>query len=73
MARVRGDVRLGARARPRAHRATVSRSPPIWAPATSSTAPIADFAAVYAEQNQRDYDALREAVDAGRVKAEFGV
>ncbi len=34
---------------------------------------IADFAAVYAEQNQRDYDTLREAVDAGRVKAEFGV
>ena len=34
---------------------------------------IADFAAAYAEQNRRDYEELREAVDAGRLIAEFGV
>ncbi len=34
---------------------------------------VADFSEAYAEQNQRDYEALREAVDAGRVKGQFGV
>jgi hypothetical protein len=34
---------------------------------------IADFADAYAEQNRRDYDALREAVESGRVKAQAGV
>jgi hypothetical protein len=34
---------------------------------------IADFSEVYAEQNQRDYDALREAVDNGRVRAVTGI
>jgi uncharacterized protein (DUF2252 family) len=34
---------------------------------------VADFAAAYAEQNQRDFDALREAVDSGRIAAESGV
>ncbi len=34
---------------------------------------VADFADAYAEQNQRDYDALREAVDAGRVSAQPGI
>ena len=34
---------------------------------------VADFAEAYAEQNQRDYDALREAVDAGRVVAQAGI
>jgi uncharacterized protein (DUF2252 family) len=34
---------------------------------------VADFAAAYAEQNRRDFDALREAVDSGRVTAESGV
>jgi hypothetical protein len=34
---------------------------------------VADFADAYAEQNQKDYDALREAVDAGRVVAQAGV
>ena len=33
---------------------------------------VADFADAYAEQNQRDYDALREAVDDGRVAALTG-
>jgi len=34
---------------------------------------VADFAAAYAEQNEQDYDALREAVDVGRVRAEHGI
>ncbi len=34
---------------------------------------IADFAAAYADQNQRDYDALSQAADSGRVIAERGV
>jgi uncharacterized protein (DUF2252 family) len=34
---------------------------------------VAEFAEAYAEQNACDYEALREAVDAGRVKAEFGI
>ena len=34
---------------------------------------VADFAEAYAEQNERDYDALREAVDAGRVVAQAGI
>jgi Uncharacterized protein conserved in bacteria (DUF2252) len=33
---------------------------------------IADFAAAYAEQNERDYRALRQAVENGRVSAETG-
>ena len=34
---------------------------------------IADFAAAYAEQNERDYNALRDAIDNGRVQAISGV
>ncbi len=34
---------------------------------------IADFAEAYAEQNQRDYEALQEAVAAGRVQVEDGI
>jgi uncharacterized protein (DUF2252 family) len=34
---------------------------------------VADFAEAYAEQNQRDFEALRAAVDSGRVSAQGGV
>jgi hypothetical protein len=34
---------------------------------------IADFAEVYADQNERDYDAFKQAVAAGRVKATTGI
>lgn len=34
---------------------------------------IADFSAAYADQNQRDYEALKEAVESGRVAATLGV
>jgi uncharacterized protein (DUF2252 family) len=34
---------------------------------------VADFSAAYADQNERDYEALVDAVDAGRVVAQRGV
>jgi hypothetical protein len=34
---------------------------------------IADFATAYADQNQRDYDALAQAAASGRVSAEASV
>jgi uncharacterized protein (DUF2252 family) len=34
---------------------------------------IATFAETYADQNQRDYEALKDAVESGRVKAETGL
>jgi len=34
---------------------------------------VADFAVAYADQNQRDYDALAAAAASGRVTAERGV
>jgi uncharacterized protein (DUF2252 family) len=34
---------------------------------------VADFAATYADQNQRDYDDLVSAVKSGRIQAELGV
>ncbi len=33
---------------------------------------VADFAVAYADLNERDHVALREAVDSGRIKAEAG-
>ena len=60
----------------RAHtraRATASPSPRTSAPRDVFDRAVADFADAYAEQNQRDYDALREAVDAGRVAPQAGI
>jgi hypothetical protein len=34
---------------------------------------IADFSAAYADQNERDYERLQEAVTKGTIKAETGV
>ena len=34
---------------------------------------MASFAETYADQNERDYEALQQAVAAGRVAAELGV
>ena len=42
------------------------------APVTSSTAPWRAFAETYADQNERDYAALKHAVDSGKVRAESG-
>ena len=41
--------------------------------ATSSTRRSPRFAEAYADQNERDYAALKEAVDTGRVAAETGL
>ena len=73
-------------ARPRTGRPAAGRSPaPTPVPATGSRSPatsakptvfdqaIASFAETYADQNQRDYDALKEAVESGRLKAETGL
>ena len=54
-------------------RVTGSRSPPTSAAATPSTGAMASFAETYADQNERDYRALQEAVASGRVAAEMGV
>ncbi len=34
---------------------------------------IADFSVAYADQNERDYDALKSAIESGRLTAEMGV
>jgi hypothetical protein len=34
---------------------------------------LATFAEAYADQNERDYAALKEAVESGRVNAESGL
>jgi hypothetical protein len=34
---------------------------------------IADFSSAYADQNERDYQALAQAVDSGRVVAQTGL
>ena len=34
---------------------------------------IADFSAAYADQNERDYERLQEAVTKGTIKAETGL
>ena len=34
---------------------------------------ILEFSQAYADQNERDYQALREAVDSGRVVAQTGI
>ena len=34
---------------------------------------LAEFAVAYADQNERDYDALKKAVESGRIKAETGI
>ena len=51
-------------------RVTGSPSPPTSAAATRSTSAIAEFAEAYADQNERDYAALTDAVASGRLTAE---
>ena len=53
--------------------ATASPSPPTSAPRMCSTGPIAQFAAAYADQNERDYQALADAAASGRITAEHGL
>ena len=54
-------------------RATGSRSPPTSAARTHSTEAIAEFAVAYADQNERDHQALVDAVASGQLTAEQGL
>ena len=67
-ARVREAVRPDARKGRTPARGTRSRSRAISGRAMSSTGRWPSFAESYADQNERDYDALKQAVDSGRVK-----
>ena len=69
----RRSVRLDARPRARPLRRRASRSPATSAAATRSTARWPSFAEAYADQNERDYAALQDAVASGRVDAESGL
>lgn len=63
-------------ARGKAARKEVPRSShALYEPAVGRTDPIEllEFAQLYAEQNQRDYQALVSAVDSGRISAETGL
>ncbi len=53
--------------------ATASRSPPTSAKAPASTGRSLEFSHAYAEQNERDYQALAAAVKAGKIVAETGL
>ena len=53
--------------------ATPSRSAPTSARATRMDQALADFAELYADQNELDYAALTAAVKTGRVKAQTGL
>ena len=64
-------VRQGPRPLPRPLRVAPPRSAGTWARATPSTRPIAAFSMAYADQNEKDHDALESAVRKGKVKAVF--
>ncbi len=53
--------------------ATPSRSAPTSDQATRIDQALADFAELYADQNELDYAALSTAVNTGRVKAQTGL
>ena len=66
------DVRLDARPRARPLGRPRSRSRPTSARATSFDHAMAEFAVAYADQNERDYAALQDAVASGRLAATTG-
>ena len=49
------------------------RSRATSAAAAPSTVSLAEFAVSYADQNERDYEAIKKAVASGRIKAEVGI
>ena len=65
---VRLDARPRARAQRRPHR---DRRLPRQGPSFDRA--IVEFSRAYAEQNERDYKALAEAVKSGRITAETGL
>ena len=50
-----------------------SRSPATSAPATCFDRALADFAELYADQNELDYAAMTAAVQDGRITAQTGL
>ena len=52
---------------------TGSRSPPTSASGAVFDRAILEFSTAYADQNERDYKALKGAVDSGRITAETGL
>ena len=54
-------------------RATASRSPPYLGKSDAFDRSLADFAAAYADLNERDYNVVVEAVRDGRITAEEGI
>ena len=52
---------------------TASRSPPTSAERDVFDRAIVQFAAAYADQNERDHQALLDAIAAGRITAEPGL
>ena len=67
--------RLDRKARATAPTAKVLRAPAEDLPYDDATfdIAIADFAAAYADQNERDYEAFTAAVASGRIQAQTGV
>ncbi len=53
--------------------ATGSPSPPTWARAKTFDNAMVTFAETYADQNERDYDALQQAAAEGRITVESGL
>ena len=67
---LRAALRRDPRPRPRALRRPRSRSAPTSARATTFDEAIADFAALYADQNEKDHKALLAAIASGEIAAE---
>ena len=52
---------------------TLQQLPVIWAKATASIKAVANFAMTYADQTERDYQLLVEAVDSGQIVVAKGI
>ena len=52
---------------------TGSRSPPTWGNNDAFNLAIADPFPAYPDQNERDYQALADAVESGRLEAQTGL
>ncbi len=69
---LRPSVRLDACSRPRPFRDRIAIASYLGGSDVFDRA-IAEFAGVYADQNELDYAALKQAVDTGRVAAQVGL
>ena len=67
------SLRRGAGTCPRPRSGDRSPSPATSARPDLRPRPSADFAEAYARQNQRDYEALKQAAASGRIQVESGL